>query len=39
MSISLHVTRKAIANNMKKLKEKNVIKRVGSDKKGYWKLL
>jgi ATP-dependent DNA helicase RecG len=33
------VTRKNIVNNMKKLKEKGVLKRVGSDKAGYWKVL
>lgn len=33
------ITRKNILNNMKKLKEKGVLKRVGSDKTGYWKVV
>ena len=33
------ITRKNILNNMKKLKENGVLKRVGSDKTGYWKIL
>lgn len=33
------ITRKNVLNNMKKLKEKGVLKRVGSDKTGYWKVI
>ena len=32
------VVRTSITNNMKKLKEKKVIERIGSDRKGYWKI-
>ena len=33
------ITRKNIQNNMIKLKEKGVLKRIGPDKGGYWKVL
>jgi ATP-dependent DNA helicase RecG len=33
------ITQKNILNNMKKLKEIGVLKRVGSDKTGYWKVV
>ena len=35
----LSVTRKTISTHMKKLKKNNVIERIGSDRKGYWKIL
>ena len=34
----LGVSRKTIAYRIKLLKEKGIIQRVGSDKKGYWKI-
>ena len=34
----LSVSRKSIASRLKKLKEKGVIERVGSDRSGYWKV-
>mgnify|MGYP004494111313 FL=1 len=35
----LSVTRKTISIHMKNLKKNNVIERIGSDRKGYWKIL
>ncbi len=35
----LSVSRKTVAARLKKLKETGLIERVGSDRKGYWKLL
>lgn len=35
----LNVSRKTIANRLKILKEKNLIKRIGSSRKGYWKIM
>ena len=35
----LSVTRKTISAHMKIMKENNVIERIGSDRKGYWKIL
>lgn len=35
----LNVSRKTIATRLKALKEAGLIERVGSDRKGYWKLL
>lgn len=35
----LKVSRQSIATNIKQLKDINVIERVGSNKKGYWKIL
>ena len=35
----LSVSRKTVAARLKKLKEAGLIERVGSDRKGYWKLL
>lgn len=35
----LKVSRQSIATNIKELKEKNIIKRVGTNKKGYWEIL
>ena len=34
----MNVSRKSIANYLKSLREKNIIERIGSDKKGYWKI-
>lgn len=35
----LNVSRKTIANRLKILKEKNLIKRIGSSREGYWKIM
>ena len=35
----LSLTRKTISAHMKSLREKNIIERIGSDRKGYWKIL
>ena len=35
----LNVSRQSISNNIKELKENNVIERIGANKKGYWKIL
>ena len=35
----LSVTRKTISTHIKIMKKNNVIERVGSDSKGYWKIL
>ena len=37
MADRLSVSRKTIASRLKSLKEKGVVKRIGSDTKGYWK--
>lgn len=34
-----NLSRPAITLNLKQLKDKKIIERVGSDRKGYWKLL
>lgn len=39
MAEKLGVSRKTIAYRIKLLKEKGIIQRVGSDKKGYWKIM
>lgn len=39
LSKKLGVTKRSIIKNMKNLKEKNKIKRVGSDRKGYWEII
>ena len=39
LSTILNISRRSIIKNMKKLKDKNKIERVGSDRKGYWKIL
>ena len=31
--------RTTITNNLRKMKENNLIERIGSDRKGYWKIL
>lgn len=36
-NISLSIT--AVENNIKKLKEKGIIQRIGPDKGGYWEVL
>ena len=35
----LSVTRKTISTHIKIMKKNNVIERIGSDRKGYWKIL
>lgn len=35
----LKISRKTVATRLKSLKEKGVVKRIGSDRKGYWKIL
>lgn len=35
----LSVSRKTVSDRIKKLKEKNRIERIGSDTKGYWKII
>ena len=35
---SLGVSRKTVSKRLKNLKERRIIERVGSDRKGYWKL-
>lgn len=39
MAEKLKVSRKTVALRLKKLREKGVIERVGSDRKGYWNIL
>nr|WP_304974178.1 hypothetical protein [uncultured Acetatifactor sp.] len=34
----MNIGRKAVFGRMKRLKEKGVLKRVGSDKSGYWEI-
>jgi len=36
MSQRVGIARKNIENNLKKLKERAIIKRIGSDRGGYW---
>lgn len=38
LSENLGVSRKTVALRLKSLKEKGIIERVGSDRKGYWKI-
>lgn len=35
----LNVSRKTVAARLKSLREKQIIERVGSDRKGYWRIL
>ena len=35
----MHVSRKTIAKILSDFKEKRIIERVGSDRKGYWRIL
>ena len=39
MSVILKLSRKTISERIKKLKEKEMIERVGMDTKGYWRIL
>ena len=39
LSEKLGISRKTIATRLKKMKENGLIERIGSDHKGYWKLL
>ena len=39
LSQIIGVSRRSIAKNISNLKDKQVIIRVGSDRKGYWKIL
>lgn len=34
----LSFSRKTVSQKLKKMKEKGVIERIGSDRKGYWKI-
>ena len=38
LAAKLKISRKTVAMRLKSLKEKSVIERVGSDRKGYWKI-
>ena len=38
LSVMLKISKRSIIKNMKKLKEKHKIERVGSDRKGYWEI-
>ena len=37
MSEKLSISRKTVSQKLKEMKEKGIIERVGSDRKGYWK--
>lgn len=39
LSEILGISKRSIIKNMKNLKNKNKIKRIGSDRKGYWEIL
>lgn len=39
LSDFIGISKRSIIKNMKNLKEKNIIQRVGSDRKGYWKII
>ena len=39
MAENIGISRRKIFENIKKLKEKNIITRVGSTKTGYWELI
>ena len=39
MSDHVSISTTAIENNIKKLKKKHIIKRVGSDKNGHWEII
>lgn len=34
----LSVSRKTVSQKLKEMKEKDIIERIGSDRKGYWKI-
>ncbi len=38
ISEKLSLSRKTVAQRLKKLKEMGIIERIGSDRKGYWKI-
>ncbi len=38
MAQMLGISRKTVSKRLKSLKDKGIIERVGSDRKGYWKL-
>ena len=38
LSEKMGISRKTIAQRIKQLKEKGTIERIGSDRKGYWKI-
>ena len=38
LSFLMNVSRKTVAGYLKSLKQKNLIERIGSSKKGYWKV-
>ena len=38
LSEKMGISRKTVAQRIKQLKEKGVIERIGSDRKGYWKI-
>ena len=38
LSEKMGISRKTVAQKMKQLKEKEIIERIGSDRKGYWKI-
>lgn len=38
LSEKMEVSRKTVAKKMKQLKERDIIERIGSDRKGYWKI-
>ena len=38
MSEKLSISRKAVSQKLKEMKEKGIIERVGSDRQGYWKI-
>ena len=38
LSNNLGISARAVRKNMKNLKDKEIIERVGSDRKGYWKI-
>ena len=38
LSSNLGISTRAVRKNMKKLKDREIIERIGSDRKGYWKI-
>jgi DNA-binding Lrp family transcriptional regulator len=39
VNCELNISETSVQNNIKKLKKLEIIKRIGSDKNGYWKIL
>jgi ATP-dependent DNA helicase RecG len=39
LSIKIGISNRKIKDNIKKLKEKNLVKRIGSPRSGYWKVM